>query len=94
MVNQRLKGNGITWLQDNAEAMLVLRAAALTDRWDETLAHVRATMAVDRRVDWQWTSPDMGAELADPSVHLKPPERPPPQTLQLLENKGVTAIAI
>lgn len=93
VVNQRLKGNGITWLQDNAEAMLVLRAAALTDRWEDTLDHVRTRMAADRHVDWRWTAPDMSAQLADPSVDLKPPKPPPPQSSQLLENKGVTGIA-
>jgi hypothetical protein len=63
VINLRLKGNGIVWLEENAEAMLVLRAAALTDRWEETLAHARQTMASDRRLDWTWTSPDMAEEL-------------------------------
>ena len=93
VVNQRLKGNSITWLQENAEAMLVLRAAALTDRLEDTFDHVHTTMAADRHVDWQWTAPDMRAQHADPSVDRKPPKHPPPASSQLLENKGVTAIA-
>jgi len=63
VVNLRLKGNGIMWYEQNAEGMLALRAAALTGRWQETLHHVRETMARDRRLDWQWTSPNMPAEL-------------------------------
>ena len=54
---------------------------------------LRTTMAADRHVDWQWTAPDMSAQLADPSVDLKPPKPPPPQSSQLLESKGVTGIA-
>src|SRR5205823_14979402 len=45
VVNLRLKGPGLLWLEENAEAMLVLRAAVLTDRWQETLDHVRVSMA-------------------------------------------------
>lgn len=65
VINLRLKGNGMLWQAENAEAMLALRAAALTDRWEETLAHARAAMARDRRINWQWCSPDLPAE------HLK-----------------------
>lgn len=58
LVNLRLKGNGITWRKENAEGMLALRAAAITDRWDETLEHVRATMASDRRTGGRGSSPN------------------------------------
>jgi hypothetical protein len=72
VVNLRLKGAGLLWLEENAEAMLVLRAAVLTQRWEETLAHVRETMASDRRLDWHWQSPDMPAEL-NAGVPIAPP---------------------
>jgi hypothetical protein len=72
VVNLRLKGNGILWKVENAEAMLALRAAALTDRWEEALDHARETMARDRRVDWRWHSPDMPAELKAQAV-IAPP---------------------
>jgi hypothetical protein len=72
VVNLRLKGPGLLWLEENAEAALVLRAAALTDRWQETLDHVRVSMASDRRLDWHWTSPDMPAELKA-GVLIAPP---------------------
>ncbi len=77
VVNLRLKGNGITWYEGNAEGMLAMRAAALTGRWEETLRHVRETMARDRSLDWHWTSPDMPAELKSKS-EIKPPK---PQTV-------------
>jgi hypothetical protein len=80
VVNLRLKGNGLLWYEENAEAMLVLRAAALTDRWEEMLENVRSRMASDRRLVWEWHSPDMPAQLkAD--TEIKPPV-PQPQEEQ------------
>ncbi len=91
VVNQRLKGNGIMWLQENAEAMLVLRAAALTDRWEESLDHVRKTMAKSRRLNWDWAAPDIPRELQQ-EPPPKPPRKPRPRTQQTLEKTGVTAV--
>jgi len=42
IVNQRLKGNSIYWLEDHAEALLHLRAQLKTGRWAD---FVRATLA-------------------------------------------------
>jgi hypothetical protein len=72
VVNLRLKGNGMLWEVENAEAMLVLRAAALTDRWEEALEHSRQTLAGDRRLNWYWRSPDMPSEL-NAHKEIKPP---------------------
>jgi hypothetical protein len=77
VINLRLKGSGLLWLEENAEAVLVLRAAVLTDRWQETLEHVREAMASDRRLDWHWQSPDMPAELKA-GVPISPPRPQPP----------------
>lgn len=63
---------------ENAEAMLALRAAALTGRWEEALEHARAAMARDRRLNWRWQSPDMPAELkAQVSISPPSPQRQP-----------------
>jgi hypothetical protein len=72
IVNLRLKGNGMLWEVENAEAMLVLRCAALTGRWEETLEHSRRTLAGDRRLDWEWQSPDMPSELKS-KKEIRPP---------------------
>src|SRR5205823_14535410 len=72
IINLRLKGNGLLWLEENAEAVLVMRAAVLTQRWQETLEHVRTTMASDRRLDWHWQSPDMPADLKS-ELEIAPP---------------------
>jgi len=85
VINLRLKGNGILWLEKNAEALLVMRAAALTDRWEETLDEVQASMRTDRRLAWKWRSPDMPAEL-NAELPIKPPEaqkQTPPTTCEV-----------
>jgi hypothetical protein len=76
VINLRRKGNGIDWREENAEAMLVLRAAALTGRWDETMESAHAAMAEDRRRDWQWEAPDIVAEL-NSGLPIKPPASQP-----------------
>lgn len=63
VINLRLKGPGLLWDEGHAEGMLVIRAAVVTGRWEETLRHVEEAMAQDRRLGWQWRSPDLVAEL-------------------------------
>jgi hypothetical protein len=72
VVNLRLKGNGITWKEENGEAALVVRAAVLTGRWEEVLEQTRASLGVDRRCQWHWQAPDMVAELKS-KEEVKPP---------------------
>jgi len=72
VINLRLKGPGLMWLAGNAEGALVLRAAAVTGRWEETLAWARAEMGRDRQLGWEWHSPDMLAELKA-EIPIKPP---------------------
>jgi hypothetical protein len=63
VINLRLKGSGIYWTEDNAEAVFQLRAAVVSGRWEEILHHTREAMARDRRTDWHWTPPECLAEL-------------------------------
>jgi hypothetical protein len=86
VINLRLKGNGIYWCEENAEAMLVLRAAALTGRWQETREAVHAAMAQDRRREWRWEAPDLVAELNSGAVI-----RPPASQLEPSEQPGAIA---
>lgn len=72
VINLRLKGPGLMWQEENAEGALALRAAAVSERWEETMAWVREEMGRDRQLGWQWAAPDMPGELkAD--VPIKPP---------------------
>jgi hypothetical protein len=86
VVNLRLKGPGLLWEEANAEGMLVVRAAVLTERWQETLQHVEESMARDRRIDWKWHSPDMPAELK-----AQLPIRPPGPQGQAGQETTITA---
>jgi hypothetical protein len=72
VINLRLKGPGLMWQEENAEGALALRAAAVTERWEETMAWVREEMGRDRQVGWQWVAPDMPAELKA-KVPIEPP---------------------
>jgi hypothetical protein len=72
VVNLRLKGPGLMWHEKNAEGALALRAAAVTDRWEETMAWVREGMGRDRQVNWHWVSPDMLIDLKKKKL-IKPP---------------------
>jgi hypothetical protein len=81
VINLRMKGNGIYWREENAEAMLVLRAAVLTGRWEETMDRTQAAMAKGRRRDWQWKAPDIEAEL-NSGMPIKPPSPQPDRTEQ------------
>jgi hypothetical protein len=63
VINLRLKGNGIYWTEDNAEAVFQLRAAVVSGRWEEILEHTRGAMARDRRTEWRWMPPECLAEL-------------------------------
>jgi hypothetical protein len=72
VINLRLKGPGLMWHEENAEGALALRAAAVSERWEETMARVREEMGRDRQVGWHWVAPDMPAEVKA-KVEIKPP---------------------
>jgi len=72
VINLRLKGPGLMWQEKNAEGALALRAAAVTERWEETMAWVREGMGRDRQIGWAWVSPNMLAQLKA-KVLVKPP---------------------
>ena len=63
VINLRLKGAGIYWTEDNAEAVFQLRAAVLSGRWDEILAHTHEAVSRNRQTDWRWEPPECLAEL-------------------------------
>jgi hypothetical protein len=86
VINLRMKGNSISWKEENAEGMLVLRGLVLSDRWEEQFAKITASMARDRRLDWKWKSPDMPAEMKA-GIEIAPPK---PQT-QSVEGANATA---
>jgi len=76
VINLRLKGNSIFWAEENAEAMLALRGLVLTGRWNEEFAKITASLASNRRLDWEWSSPNMPAQLKA-NMSIAPPEAQP-----------------
>ena len=50
LINLRLKGTSTFWEEANAEAVVQLRAAVLSGRWDQGLDRTRAATARDRRI--------------------------------------------
>ncbi len=76
VINLRMKGNSIFWAEENAEAMLVLRGLVLSRRWRETFAKMTESLASDRRLDWEWKSPDMVAALKAGSAITPPMPQP------------------
>lgn len=63
VLNLRLKGTSLFWEAANAEAVIQLRAAVLSGRWEERLDRTREAMAKDRRTDWDWDPPECLEEL-------------------------------
>jgi hypothetical protein len=82
VINLRVKGPGLFWEAENAEAMVVLRAAALSGRWQELMDRTRQSHSRDRRMDVKWTSPDMRAEL-EAGVTVQPPSQQAEESQQL-----------
>jgi hypothetical protein len=72
VINLRMKGNSIFWKEENAEALLVLRGLVLGGRWKTTFAKITSSVTSDRRLLWEWQSPDMPAQLKA-NVTIAPP---------------------
>lgn len=87
VINQRLKGNGLMWCEGNAEGMLLLRAAALTGRWEEALERALLSQCEDGRLPWDWSSPDMLFQL-NAKVPISPPV---PQAQAATQDRRVPA---
>jgi hypothetical protein len=76
VINLRMKGNSIFWKEENAEGMLVLRGLVLSRRWKATFAKITESVTGDRRLDWEWQSPDMPAQLKA-GIVIAPPKSQP-----------------
>lgn len=63
VINLRLKGNGIFWLEHHAEEMLQLRALVISGRWDERVQRMRSWTREKHLADWHWSPHNMSAKL-------------------------------
>jgi hypothetical protein len=68
VINQRLKGNGIFWREENAEAMLQVRAQIITNRWDERLTAMRGHLTKDGRLRRTWEPRPMSTKTEGESL--------------------------
>jgi hypothetical protein len=57
VINLRLKGNGIFWREENAEAMLQVRSQVISGRWDNRIKQMRKYLAYDGRTAWSFERP-------------------------------------
>ena len=62
VINLRLKNNGMFWREEHAEAMLQVRAAVISKRWDERVEAMRKHLRYDRRMDWKWQPQAMSSK--------------------------------
>jgi hypothetical protein len=71
VINLRLKGNGIFWLEENAEAMLQVRSQVISGRWDNRIKQMRKHLTYDGRTEWSFEPRPMSSkvECATPSVN-------------------------
>ena len=67
IINLRVKGAGMFWTPENAEAVIYLRAQALTDRWDEMLERVRRHAMRTRELEWTWEATPMSFAVHETS---------------------------
>ena len=68
VLNLRLKGTSLFWEESNAEAVIQLRAAVLSGRWEEILEQTREAMARDRRTEWRFGIWTISEEIHVPDV--------------------------
>ena len=73
VINLRLKGNSISWYEENAEGMMLLRCLVLSNRWDDSFVEISTSLASNRRLDWTFRSPDMPAQL-EARIAIEPPK--------------------
>ena len=80
VVNLRLKGPSLHWVEPNADGMMALRSLVVSGRWPETFAKILAWHATNRRLDQKMNWPDMTAQL-NANTPIKPPwpQHPSPQ---------------
>ena len=71
VINLRLKGNGIFWREENAEAMLQVRSQVISERWDDRIKQMRDHLAYDGRTEWNFQPRPMSSkvECATPSLN-------------------------
>ncbi|MCA9196634.1 MAG: hypothetical protein KDA87_03815, partial [Planctomycetales bacterium] len=65
VINLRLKGNGVFWKLEAAEAMLQIRSLVIANRWDDRIQTMRKHSAYDGSTNWRWSPRPMSCKAED-----------------------------
>jgi hypothetical protein len=69
VINLRMKNNGTTWREENAENMLQLRAHVISNRWDSRMQEVRQMRRERAEKDWRWEPQTMRCKVEPENVN-------------------------
>lgn len=67
VINKRLKSNGMFWREENAEAMLLVRASVISERWDAQRLESKKLMHRLANKDWTWVPNNMSCKKNEAS---------------------------
>lgn len=67
VINLRLKSNAMFWLEENAEAMLAVRASVISDRWDEQRSEIKKRVQRCAVTDWTWIPANLSNKKTEDS---------------------------
>ena len=59
VINLRMKGNGIFWKEENAEAFMLMRANLLSEQWESEMATTRKRWQTGGIKHYRWKAEDM-----------------------------------
>jgi hypothetical protein len=59
VINLRLKGNGIFWNEENAEAVMQMRANLLSEQWDKEVAATRERWKTGGGKNYKWEAEEI-----------------------------------
>ena len=67
VINLRMKGKGIFWNEESAEAVMLMRANLLSEQWESEIARTRKQWQSGRCQRYRWKAEDIfeSVKLAD-----------------------------
>jgi hypothetical protein len=71
VINLRLKGNAMYWLQDNAESMMQLRALVVTNRWDQRMREKRERACQEQLTQWNWQPANYASTKVEATIQKR-----------------------
>ena len=72
VMNLRIKSPGMFWQEDNVEAIMYLRANALSGQWDNMLRRVEEYTRITRKRDWKGKLTPYSNKVEDNKIYELP----------------------